>query len=779
MASAPSWCTCPAGWRSARPTCSAPCRATFLCTPSSASPAIRRSTSSPPTCSPRWPARSEPTHLPGPTASPAPSPPGWCGRRTPPRRRPSPSARSWPPSGAPTAALPSARSASPWSTACATRGPTSCTPPSRPPRCPTTPGPPPPWPRASRAGWPAPCWPSPPTGSAGPTSPCCGGRAPSSTPSRGHLVPTSWDAVARAAGVRDGVDEWHQRIALARANRVSFLESRSEASHGEPFDPGDTPGGLDWRVARLDELDAHISWLAQHLQPPDEPTWAAWAGWLGGLLDELLGASVARREPSADAAARVSSVVASLAHLDGVEPPPDLDRLRRVLEPELDRPDHGHGRFGHGVLVGRLVDVVGADLDLVVVVGASDGELPPHRREDPLLPDCRPRAGRRPAGAAEPPPRRGAPRPAGGAGLGAHGGPARPPGRAPPAARAPAGRLVHRGRLRARRPAGRRTGPRLAGRRALVPPGGLLRAGHRHARHPRSSSTSPTSSPTTVPAACTTARWPRPGLGWPVASLRLAHDSRAASTSSRAGSAPIPPWCGRSTAPSPPPASRPTPPARSATCCARCSASAPSTTPPAPRRSRRWTRAPSSTRCSSASSKGRSASHRTSRGPTADHQRLQDTLTQVAARYEAEGLTGRPLLWGVRLDEIRHQLRRALEEDDVLRAAVGRRPHCGGADVRRRGHPARRPHHQRRAGHHLQGQHRPRRPFSRRAQRWRSTTTRRAERRPSTSSATPSRPATSPRRARSSSCRSTPSPPARPTPAPTRSRPTTGSSAVR
>jgi hypothetical protein len=57
-----------------------------------------------------------------------------------------------------------------------------------------------------------------------------------------------------------------------------------------------------------------------------------------------------------------------------------------------------------------------------------------------------------------------------------------------------------------------------------------------------------------------------------------------------------------------------------------------------------------------------------------DHLRLQDTLTEVAARYEAEGLTGRQLMWSVRLDEIRHQLRRALEEDDALRAESGASP---------------------------------------------------------------------------------------------------------
>src|SRR5207253_1028159 len=77
-----------------------------------------------------------------------------------------------------------------------------------------------------------------------------------------------------------------------------------------------------------------------------------------------------------------------LAGLDGIEEPPSAELLRRVLEPELERPEPSHGTFGHGVVVGRLVDAVGADFDLVVVVGAADGQFPPRRTEDPLLPDA-------------------------------------------------------------------------------------------------------------------------------------------------------------------------------------------------------------------------------------------------------------------------------------------------------------------------------------------------------------------------------------------------------
>jgi ATP-dependent helicase/nuclease subunit B len=492
-------------------------------------------------------------------------------------------------------------------------------------------------------------------------------------PVSGHLVPTSWDAVARAAGVRGGVDEWHQRLALARANRLSFLGSRSEASHGEPFDPGDTPDGLDWRVARLDELDAHISWLAQHLQPPDEPTWAAWAGWLGRLLDELLGASVARREPSAEAAARVSSVVASLAHLDGVEPPPDLDRLRRVLEPELDRPDHGHGRFGHGVLVGRLVDVVGADLDVVVVVGASDGELPPHRREDPLLPDAvrervggllGPRSLRRDeehrdllAALASAPT----------AVLLGHRAEPRQQHERPPAAWFTAAASDLAGRQVSGHDLASLAGEpwfHLAasfeqGVATPATPFELdladLLADHRAGRVHQGEVASA-----------------RQGLARGLAAARSRLEGRFDEFTGRVG--PHPSLVRAFDRPQS---------ATSLEAYATC---------PFRYLLRTVLRVgalddPAGAEEISALDQGSLVHEVLERfiggslgqppdqpWSAADHQRLQDTLTEVAARYEAEGLTGRRLLWSVRLDEIRHQLRRALEEDDELRAASGAAP---------------------------------------------------------------------------------------------------------
>ena len=174
------------------------------------------------------------------------------------------------------------------------------------------------------------------------------------------------------------------RLARAIETREEHLARYRPTSHVDP-PTVEPPGTDDHRIESWRAIGAHIDALAMALRPPETPTWQAWASWLEALLATLVHPSARRHQP--EAFERIDQVLRTLGQLDGVESPPDVELLRRVLGPELDRPERSHGRFGHGVTVGRLVDSVGADLDLVIVVGAADGQFPPRRVEDPLLAD--------------------------------------------------------------------------------------------------------------------------------------------------------------------------------------------------------------------------------------------------------------------------------------------------------------------------------------------------------------------------------------------------------
>jgi ATP-dependent helicase/nuclease subunit B len=196
----------------------------------------------------------------------------------------------------------------------------------------------------------------------------------------GRRVPSSYDRIARRAGVAGGIDQWHLRLDRLAAERV---ERRAARGDERP----------DHELAAIEGLRAFLDELVELAEPPGEHSWASTARWLGGVLDRLVGG---RRpvvgedrwpESEVDAYDEVRAVVEDLAGLDAVEPGADRPRVLRVLHQELDRPMRSVGTFGHGVFVGRLDELVGARHDLVFVVGMAEGRFPPRPVDDALLPE--------------------------------------------------------------------------------------------------------------------------------------------------------------------------------------------------------------------------------------------------------------------------------------------------------------------------------------------------------------------------------------------------------
>ena len=323
-----------------------------------------------------------------------------------------------------------------------------------------------------------------------------------------HRCAPSWDRwPARPASARAST-QWRQRLARASAPREQ--PSPRGAGPGLPRRARPirrTPGGRDSRVAAL----------AGHRRPRrhGSPTalHAAGRAHVGGvvrrgsrdLLDEL-----ARPRPPADAPAR--GLRAGRAVVAGLAAP----RRRRAAARPRAAPPGARARARAARPQPRPVRPRRPRRP----AGRRRRRRPRPRRGRRRLPTARCRRGgatirslpdrvrdrrRRRAGAPRPPARRGAPRPAGRAGLGALGGPARPPGRPAPAARAPAGALVRRRRAPTA-PAGMVAGADLAGAAPTsrwftdVASFEARLAAEARRRRP-SSSTSATSSPTTVAGA--------------------------------------------------------------------------------------------------------------------------------------------------------------------------------------------------------------------------------------------------------------------------------------
>lgn len=195
---------------------------------------------------------------------------------------------------------------------------------------------------------------------------------------RGRRIPgNAWDALSCEAGVVHGLGEWRERLVA----HAAALRHRAAATGS------DEAGPLQAAAGECDRLLAFVEEVARWLAPAAD-SWAGWAGWARRLVRHLVGEGPHQVDwPAAEVAAldAVLEAVQGLAALGGAQA--SLAQFRAALLAELDSPAPQTARFGRGVLVGRIEEMVGLDLDELCVVGMIDGAFPGRAADDALLPD--------------------------------------------------------------------------------------------------------------------------------------------------------------------------------------------------------------------------------------------------------------------------------------------------------------------------------------------------------------------------------------------------------
>ena len=113
-------------------------------------------------------------------------------------------------------------------------------------------------------------------------------------------------------------------------------------------------------------------------------TWADASAVITALISEYFASPIG--ELAAADHNAIATIIGSLVDLDGIAPPPTLDRVADAVNARIGSTTRHVGESAAAVTVGRLLEGAGRDLEVSIIVGAAEGIIPARRRADPLLP---------------------------------------------------------------------------------------------------------------------------------------------------------------------------------------------------------------------------------------------------------------------------------------------------------------------------------------------------------------------------------------------------------
>ena len=196
--------------------------------------------------------------------------------------------------------------------------------------------------------------------------------------SRQDFNPSQWDTVTRNAGIVGGLRQWLDRLDAYSRRLRADAERRETAGEISVS----RARGMRSEAAAADSIRAFIEKLAEDLEPPpDGSPWAEFGTWAKGLLGDYLDID------GADdlAADRIRQTLDEFNAADSVHGGASLDVFRQMVDEMLQVSFDHLGPTGRGVFVSSFAGAAGMDFDAVWMVGMIEGAVPPAARRDPLL----------------------------------------------------------------------------------------------------------------------------------------------------------------------------------------------------------------------------------------------------------------------------------------------------------------------------------------------------------------------------------------------------------
>ena len=202
-------------------------------------------------------------------------------------------------------------------------------------------------------------------------------------PGGGPVPSVLVDERTRRLGIVGGRTSWHERL----EGRRRWLDEHPVATDAPP---DVVERRTAWRAEERAELDLVASLLLRTEELVDAlpDRWSAVGDWASHVLDVLCGPHLRRTDwpdHELDADDAIRTALGRLEGLETVDPSPIGSIVAGTVRATLDRPGPRRGRAGAGLHVTTVDQPPVVPVEVVVVVGLSEGHVPRLTRDDVLV----------------------------------------------------------------------------------------------------------------------------------------------------------------------------------------------------------------------------------------------------------------------------------------------------------------------------------------------------------------------------------------------------------